>query len=202
MRLVLATQNPGKLKEIKTLAQEMNDLTWLTLELAPEKFNPDENGSTFAENALIKATAAARLTHAYALADDSGIAVDVLEGKPGVYSARYSEGDEHRGCLKLIEDLKNVPLAQRAAAYHCVMALVSPEGKLLHQAEGIWHGRIIDKMRGTGGFGYDPIFYLDSHGKTAAEISLAEKNRISHRAQAWLNIKEFLIDHYSNRKSS
>jgi len=194
MKLVLATQNPGKLREIKTLAT--NNLDWLTLELAPKDFNPEETGSTFAENALIKARAAASLTHQYALADDSGICVDALEGRPGVYSSRFSEGSEHNGCLKLMNELKNVSPEKRTAAYHCIMTLVSPEGKLLCQAEGIWQGRIIDQMRGNGGFGYDPIFYLDSHNQTVAEISLAEKNKLSHRAQAWQKIAEYLISHY------
>ncbi len=195
MKLVLATRNPGKLREIKTLADRSDRLRWLTLELAPEEFNPEETGSTFAENALIKAKAAANLTHQYALADDSGICVDALGGRPGVYSSRYSEGSEDKGCLKLINELKNISPEQRTAAYYCVITLVSPEGKLLCQAEGIWHGRIIDQMHGNGGFGYDPIFYLDSHKQTVAEISVAEKNKLSHRAQAWQKIEEYLIKH-------
>lgn len=193
MKLVLATQNPGKLREMITLATK--DLDWLKLELAPKEFNPDETGTTFAENALIKAKAAASLTHQHALADDSGICVDALGGKPGVYSSRYSEGSERNGCLKLMNDLKNIS-QKRTAAYHCIMTLVSPEGELLCQAEGIWQGRIIDHLRGTGGFGYDPIFYLDSHKQTVAEISLEEKNKLSHRAQAWRGIEKYLIDHY------
>jgi XTP/dITP diphosphohydrolase len=194
MKLVLATQNPGKLREMKTLACQTPSLDWLDLELAPAEFNPEETGSTFAENALIKAKAAATLTHLYALADDSGICVDALGGRPGIYSARYSEGSEHDGCLKLIDELNNISPDKRTAAYHCVMTLVSPAGELLCQAEGIWPGRIIDQMRGDGGFGYDPIFFLDSHNKTVAEISLIEKNKLSHRAQAWQKIKQYLID--------
>ncbi len=201
MKLVLATQNPGKLKEMKTLACSNNHLDWLILELAPPEFNPDETGSTFAENALIKARAAASLTHTYALADDSGICVDALQGRPGIYSARYAEGSEYNGCLKLIDELKNVPPEKRTATYHCVMALISPEGKLLCQAEGAWGGRIIDQMYGTGGFGYDPIFYLDSHKQTVAEISLAEKNKLSHRAQAWQQIENYLINMKQNISS-
>jgi non-canonical purine NTP pyrophosphatase (RdgB/HAM1 family) len=121
-----------------------------------------------------------------------------LGGRPGIYSARYSEGSEHKGCLKLIDELKNVSPDKRTAAYYCVMTLVSPVGELLCQAEGIWPGRIIDQMRGDGGFGYDPIFFLDSHNKTVAEISLIEKNKLSHRAQAWQKIKQYLIDQQQN----
>jgi XTP/dITP diphosphohydrolase len=137
MKLVLATQNPGKLREMKTLAGLSQQLNWLTLELAPPEFNPEETGITFAENALIKASAAANLTGKYALADDSGICVDALDGRPGIYSSRYSEGDEIKGCFKLIEELKNTLPEKRTAAYYCVMTLVTPNGKLLYQAEGI-----------------------------------------------------------------
>ncbi len=196
MKLILATQNLGKLREIKTLAEQTNHLHWLDLELAPKEFNPEETGSTFAKNALIKAKAAASLTDQYALADDSGICVDALGGKPGVYSSRYSEGSERNGCLKLMNELKNIMPEKRTAAYHCIMTLVSPAGELLCQFEGIWRGRIIDHMRGKGGFGYDPIFFLDSHNQTVAEISLTEKNKLSHRAQAWQKIAEYLISHY------
>jgi len=195
MKLVLATKNPGKLREIKSLAVA-DSLNWLKLELAPDNFNPIESGQTFAENALIKAKEAARLTELYSVADDSGIAVDALNGRPGVYSARYAE-DDVKACLKLIDELKNVPIEKRGAAYHCVMILVSPEGDKLCYAEGIWRGRIIDTMQGSEGFGYDPIFYLDGHHKTVAQISLEEKNKLSHRAQAWRQIEKYLLTHQS-----
>jgi len=193
MKLTLATKNPGKLRELKTLAlSSKQNLGWVTFELAPDQFNPQETGHTFADNALIKAQEAARLTGSYAVADDSGIAVDALNGRPGVYSARYAE-DEHRACLKLIDELQNVSEEKRTAAYHCVMILVSPAGEVLCQAEGIWRGRIIDDMRGSEGFGYDPIFFLDDYGKTVAQIDLAEKNKLSHRAQAWRQIEQYLL---------
>ncbi len=195
MILVLATQNPGKLNELKTLAGQTNELNWLTLELAPPEFGPEETGSTFSENALIKAQAAAQSTNKYALSDDSGICVDALGGRPGVLSARYANS-ELNACLKLVEELKDVPLQQRTASYQCVMTLVSPQGQLLCEATGIWHGRIINEMRGNGGFGYDPLFFLDSHGQTVAEISLTEKNKLSHRAQAWHKIQQYLINQH------
>ncbi len=199
MKLVLATKNPGKLRELQTLALK-DGLSWLSLELAPNDFNPDETGHTFAANALIKAQEAARLTKSYAVADDSGIAVDALNGRPGVYSARYAE-DERKACLKLIDELKNIPPEKRTASYHCVIILVSPTGDVLCQAEGIWRGRIIDDMRGSEGFGYDPIFYLDEYGKTVAQISLTEKNKLSHRAQAWRKIERYLLAHQSEFKN-
>ncbi len=195
MKLILATNNQGKLREMRTLVCQNDKLDWLDIELAPSGFNPEETGSTFAENALIKAQAAAKLTNYYALADDSGICVDALNGGPGVYSARYAS-DEYLACLKLINELKDIPENKRGAAYHCVITLVSPEGKLLCQGEGVWRGSIINEMRGTGGFGYDPLFYLDSHYKTVAEISLAEKNKLSHRAQAWQQIENYLVNNY------
>jgi XTP/dITP diphosphohydrolase len=195
MNLVLATKNPGKLKEMQALAEQSNELNWLTFSLAPSNFSPDETGSTFASNALIKAQAAAQMTNNYALSDDSGICVDALEGRPGVLSARYADS-ELKACNKLLAELKDTPPQKRTAAYHCVMALVSPDGQLLCQADGIWQGRITTDMRGTGGFGYDPIFFLDSHNKTVAEISLSEKNKLSHRAQAWQKIKQYLTDNY------
>jgi len=193
MNLVLATKNSGKLKELKTLASLIDNLSWLNLELAPCEFNPEETGSTFAENALLKAKAAAALTNKYCLADDSGLCVDALNGRPGVYSSRYAEGNDQNGCSKLLKELKDIPLAERNAAFHCIMVLVSPSGELLCQAEGIWKGRIIEESRGKNGFGYDPIFYLDTYNKTAAELDLSEKNKISHRAQAWYKIQQYLI---------
>lgn len=194
MNLVLATHNQGKLKEFQALANQTTKLNWLNIELAPSDFNPEETGLTFFENALIKAKASANLTHKYALSDDSGICVDALDGKPGIYSARYSKGEAHNGCLKLLADLKDIPDNKRGAAYHCVMTLVSPAGELLCQAEGIWQGRLINEMRGHGGFGYDPIFFLDTHNKTVAELDLWEKNKLSHRAQAWQQIQQYLIE--------
>lgn len=194
MKLVLATQNPGKLKELKTLAGNSLILNNLDLELAPPEFNPEETGTTFSENAIIKAKAAAALTHKYALSDDSGICVDALDGRPGVYSSRYSEGSESNGCFKLINELRHTPPEKRTAAYHCVMALVSPEGELLCQTEGIWRGLLIDQIRGTEGFGYDPIFYIEAYEKTVAEIPLSEKNKLSHRAQAWKQMEKYLLE--------
>jgi len=189
MKLVLGTKNPGKLRELFQLA---NNISGLELELAPENFDPIETGNSFAENALIKAREAARLTGAMSLGEDSGIEVDALGGQPGIFSARYCEGSDADRRLKLLEDLASIPIEKRGAAYRCSMVLVDPSGEVLHQTAGKWSGQIGFTERGTNGFGYDPIFYLPDQKKTVSEISSEQKNKISHRAQAWRAMLEFL----------
>ncbi|PWU01323.1 MAG: non-canonical purine NTP pyrophosphatase, RdgB/HAM1 family [Candidatus Melainabacteria bacterium] len=189
MKLVLGTKNPGKLRELFQLADNVDDLE---LELAPENFDPEENGSTFAENALIKAREAAKLTGLMSLGEDSGIEVDALGGKPGIYSARYCQGSDVDRRVKLLQELSGVPVDKRGAAYICAMALVNARGELLHNTSGKWSGQIGFSEKGSNGFGYDPIFYLPDHKQTVAEISSAEKNRFSHRAQAWRAMLEYL----------
>jgi XTP/dITP diphosphohydrolase len=182
-RIVIASNNPGKLREIGDL------LAPLGLEvLSQSSFSipeADEPHHTFIENALAKARHASRLAGMPALADDSGICVEALEGAPGVYSAHYAgfpKSDE-RNNRKLVEDLRHE--ANRRAHYYCVMVTVrhadDPEPVI---AEGRWFGEVIDAPRGAGGFGYDPYFYLPELGKTAAELAPQEKNRLSHRGQA------------------
>jgi XTP/dITP diphosphohydrolase len=189
MRLILGTRNPGKLRELFQLADGQVDIQ---LELAPESFGPEETGKTFAENALIKAEAAARLTNEFALGEDSGIAVDALSGQPGIYSARYCEGSDDDRLHKLLSELKSIPEKDRGAAYFCAMALVAPDGRLLYQAMGEWRGQIGFDKRGSNGFGYDPIFYLPELGKTVAELDSQTKNQLSHRSQAWHRMLEYL----------
>jgi XTP/dITP diphosphohydrolase len=182
-RIVIASNNPGKLREIGEL------LAPLGLEVSPQSAfsipEAEEPHHTFIENALAKARHASRLAGLPALADDSGVCVEALGGAPGVYSAHYAgfpKSDE-RNNLKLVEDLRGQP--NRRAHYFCVMVLVrharDPEPLI---AEGRWFGEIIDAPRGTGGFGYDPYFYLAESGNTAAELAAEEKNRLSHRGQA------------------
>lgn len=189
MKLVLGTKNPGKLKELFHLASAFDELE---LELAPDNFAPEETGQSYMENALIKAQEAARLTSQMSLGEDSGIEVDALEGKPGIYSARYIPGTDTDRCRKLLEDLNYTPPNQRGAAYVCAMALVSPTGQLLHQAIGRWPGEIALSESGENGFGYDPIFYLPEQDCTVAELATETKNQISHRAQAWRSMLQFL----------
>jgi guanylate kinase len=184
-RAVLASGNPGKLGEMTAI------LRGLGLELIAQSAlgitSPPETGTTFLDNALIKARHAARESRLPALADDSGIEVDALEGRPGVYSARFAgEGASDADNLhKLLAELHDVPTEFRQARYHCVIAFVrGPQDRQPIVAHGTWEGRIALEPRGSGGFGYDPIFLpADAHG-TAAELDPAQKNELSHRAQA------------------
>jgi XTP/dITP diphosphohydrolase len=183
MKLVLATKNPGKLRELKELAQ---DASFVDLQLAPDSFDPEETGNTFLENAIIKAKAAAQMTGLHAVSDDSGLEVYALDGRPGIHSARYCEGsdaDRRHKVMKevaALEDNEN-----RACAFVCAMALCSPDGEVLHTTIGRWHGEIYPVEKGANGFGYDPIFYVVEKGKTSAELPAHEKNQLSHRAKAW-----------------
>ena len=184
MQVVLATHNAGKLKEFQEL-------------LAPFEFDivsisrfssvaPEETGLSFVENAILKARHAARVSGRVAIADDSGIEVDALHGAPGIYSARYAGpgASDQENLEKLLADLRARPSASRTARYQCALALMRWEADpspIVVQAS--WEGRIIDAPRGSGGFGYDPIFELDS-GLTAAELPATEKNSLSHRGKA------------------
>ncbi len=194
-RLVLASNNPGKLKEIQAL------LAPLAVEVIPQaKLNiaeADEPHDTFLENALAKARHASRAAGLPALADDSGLCVDALGGEPGVHSAYFAgrEGERHerdaRNNEKLLFQMKDV--ANRSGHYTCVMVLVrrwnDPEPIV---AEGKWRGEIARAPRGAGGFGYDPFFLVPGTGRTAAELSAQEKNRVSHRALALARLLEAL----------
>lgn len=190
-KLVIASNNQGKLREIGEL------LAPLAIDVVPQSaFNigeADEPHITFVENALAKARHASRCSGLPALADDSGICVSALGGAPGVNSARYAgePRSDERNNLKLIEALKNQ--MDRRAYYYCVIVLVrhadDPQPVI---ADGSWHGEIIDSPRGTGGFGYDPYFYLPELGKTSAELTAEQKNKISHRGQALAKLVELL----------
>lgn len=190
-KLVIASNNQGKLLEINAL------LAPLSIKVVPQSdFNAgevDEPYGTFVENALAKARHASRCSGLPALADDSGICVSVLGGAPGVASARYAgepKSDE-RNNLKLIEALKNQ--SDRRAYYYCVIVLVrhaeDPQPIIV---DGSWYGEIVDQPRGEGGFGYDPYFFVPEFGKTSAELTAAQKNRISHRGQALAHLVEIL----------
>lgn len=190
-KLVIASNNPGKLKEIGAL------LAPLSIEIVSQSdYNAgeaDEPFGTFVENALAKARHANRCSGLPALADDSGICVSALNGAPGVNSARYAgePKSDDRNNQKLIEALKNQ--TDRRAYYYCVIVLVrhadDPQPIIV---DGSWHGEIIDQPRGTGGFGYDPYFLLPEFGKTAAELTAEQKNKISHRGQALAQLVEIL----------
>ena len=184
-KLVLASSNPGKLRELSALLQDWHYKIIPQAEL--NVADVAETGTTFVENAIIKARHAAQQTGYAALADDSGIVVDALNGEPGVYSARFSgsnASDDANNAL-LVEKLREVPESQRTARYQAVIVYmrnaVDPSPII---CEGSWEGVIVLDPRGSGGFGYDPYFYLPAYGCTSAELSAEEKNRISHRGQA------------------
>lgn len=185
MKIVFATGNPHKLKEIKEIAGD----TDIEFVLPAEGFNPIENGATFEENSLIKAKEAARVSKLPALADDSGLCVDALNGAPGIHSARYANTPQARidKLLKAVEPYEN-----RKAEFVCAMTLVDANGNLLHSATGICKGEIAKKQSGSGGFGYDPVFIVEGTNKTMAQLSDSEKNEISHRGRALRKILELL----------
>lgn len=168
-------------------------LTLKTLDDYPDLPEIVEDGSTFRENALKKARTIAELTGEICLADDSGLEVQALDGAPGIYSSRYAgygAGDAEN-IQKLLEDLKGVPLAERAAAFRCVLVLCRPDGRC-HSFDGRWAGRITEEPAGQGGFGYDPVFFLPERGVTVAELPSDIKNRISHRAEAFAKLHAWL----------
>ncbi|OJF18017.1 MAG: non-canonical purine NTP pyrophosphatase [Bacillaceae bacterium G1] len=182
--VIIATRNPGKLKEFETFFAQW---AWKVKGLSDFPDVPDivENGRTFEENARIKAEALYAWLKRPVLADDSGLEVDALDGQPGVYSARYAgEGaaDEENNA-KLLAALQGVPADRRQARFRCVLVMKFDEERQL-TAEGVCEGVILEAPRGRGGFGYDPLFYVPALGKTLAEISAEEKNRISHRGAA------------------
>jgi len=190
--LVVATRNRGKLQEIRELLEGVVDTVHPADDFAgfPETI---EDGLTFRDNALKKAREAMRFTGLPALADDSGLVVAVLDGRPGVYSARFAgegAGDAANN-QRLLEELAGIPVGQRQAAFMCVMAFVTPDG-----CEQLFSGRvggvIISTERGEGGFGYDPLFLVDGFERTMAELTLQEKNAISHRGQALQQFRAFL----------
>lgn len=185
MKMVLASKNPHKLVEIQKIVERFDIQLVLESELGVD-IDVEETGTTFEENSLLKAKAVMEATGLPALADDSGIAVDALNGAPGVYSARYGFDDslDDWGRLQLLlKNTENVPDGQRQAQFVCVITFVTPEGQVI-QARGEVHGEVTREERGEGGFGYDPIFYYPPFGKTLAEVEPERKNAVSHRAKA------------------
>jgi XTP/dITP diphosphohydrolase len=192
-RLVIATGNPGKLREFSSL------LAGLPFELTSSAelklSSPEETGTTFLANALLKARHAASLSASAAVADDSGLEVDALGGAPGIYSARYAGlgADDAANNAKLMRDLAGIPPERRGARYRCALAFVESVADAQPLiAEADWQGFILDAPRGGGGFGYDRYFWLPDLNKTAAELTPAEKNRLSHRGKALRVLREQL----------
>lgn len=197
--VVLATSNRGKLNEFEAL-------------FAPGQFrfipqsvfnieDADENGDTFAQNALIKARHAAAQSQHPAIADDSGLIVDALGGAPGIFSARYAgeKGNAERNYHKVLQQLCDVPEEERTARFHCCLVFIehaTDPNPLICSAN--WEGRILLAPQGEAGFGYDPIFYVPTHHRSAAQLDTAIKNKISHRAQAMSLLREQLMEKYPN----
>lgn len=194
-RIVIASSNPGKLAEVTQIFAGSH------IDVVPQSElgvgDVEETGLTFVENALIKARHAARATGMPALADDSGLCVDVLGGAPGLYSARYagSHGDAAANIAKLLDALKAEPAERRRAHFHAVIVLLrhadDPQPII---AEGVWPGFVLDTPRGDGGFGYDPVFFDPEQGRSAAELDAVIKNRISHRGRALAALRNRLHD--------
>lgn len=184
-KVVLATGNAGKVRELASLLIDFGLDVVAQTELGVDSV--EETGLTFIENAILKARHAAKMTGLPALADDSGLAVDVLGGAPGIYSARFSgvDASDQQNLEKLLEELQDVPDDKRQAQFHCVLVYMrhadDPTPLVCH---GSWQGVITREQAGSGGFGYDPIFFVPSLGKTAAELTREEKSAISHRGQA------------------
>ncbi|MBQ7344841.1 MAG: RdgB/HAM1 family non-canonical purine NTP pyrophosphatase [Oscillospiraceae bacterium] len=193
MKVVLASKNPHKLVEISQITEKFGFQLVLQSELGVD-IDVEETGTTFEENSLQKAMAVMRATGLPALADDSGIAVDALNGEPGVYSARYGfdESLDDWGRLQLLlKNTEQVPDGQRQAQFVCVITFVTPEGEVI-QARGEIHGELTREPRGENGFGYDPIFYYPPFGKTTAEVSSEMKHQVSHRGNALRVLREKL----------
>ena len=195
-KIVFATSNEGKMKEIRQILSDL-DCEVQSMKEAGITLEIVENGNTFEENAIIKAKAVAACTNAIVLADDSGLEVDYMDKQPGVFSARFL-GENTPYSVKnqyIIDKLANVKEEERTARFVCVIAAVLPDGELL-TAKATIEGRIAYQEEGDGGFGYDPILYLPEYGTTTAGLSMEQKNKISHRGKALELIKEKLKQKY------
>ena len=195
--ILMATRNKGKAEELAALLQDL-PVQILTLQDFPDLAEVEETGLTFAENAALKADFAAKETGLITLSDDSGLEVDALNGEPGVFSARFAgePSDDQQNNLKLLEVLKGLPLEQRTARFVSVISLVNPissEKREISYSRGICEGLILEELRGDGGFGYDPLFFVPSLQKTFAQLTLEEKNLVSHRGQALRQVVPILV---------
>ena len=198
-KIVIATMNNHKVSEIKALIGDCYDVMTQDAFSIP---SVPETGKSFEENALIKANVVAKKTNLLTLADDSGLEVDLLGGNPGIYSARYAgpNSSDNENNKKLIEELDKFKGQKILARFHSVIALVDPSADAPKIFHGTWEGRIIFDQKGNHGFGYDPLFYIDEHKCTAAELSQQEKNILSHRAKAMKSLCDYLAEYTRNIK--
>lgn len=198
VQIVVATRNPGKLKEIKQIMGNV-PVEFISLKeaLRGEKIELEEPGDTYLENALHKAKTVARFTGMCAIADDSGLEVDYLNGEPGVHSSRFAGEDasDDQNIEKLLKLLEGVPEEERTARFRCLAVFYDPCDVIL-SSDGVCEGTIITEKRGRGGFGYDPIFVPYGYEKTFAELPLSIKNKISHRAKAFKNLRRKIVDYF------
>lgn len=195
-KLLIATGNPGKARELaQVLGQEAD---WTDLSMLKDPGTVEETGITFRENACLKASQYAMRAGLWTLADDSGLEVDALDGKPGITSARWAElnhagkGDADNNRL-LLKQLEHVPVEKRTARFVCVLALADPHGRIVLTARDAVEGRIVHNSRGHNGFGYDPLFEVAGLGRTSAELEPEEKNRISHRGKAMRRLRKLMV---------
>lgn len=191
--VIIATKNKGKAMEFEKLFLPLG-LAVKTLLDYPEVEDVEETGTTFEENAVLKAETLSKLLGVRVIGDDSGLQVDALEGRPGVYSARYagSEKNDEANIDKVLEELQDVPESERTAKFSCALAMAEP-GKETLTVFGTCEGRILRERRGTNGFGYDPVFFVVEEGKAMAELSSEKKNEISHRAMAIKQLERSLM---------
>lgn len=190
IKIALGTSNPHKLEEINAMLADIHPDS-VEFVLVEGDFDPEENGATFEENSYIKAAEAAKLMGIPALADDTGLCVDALDGRPGLHSARYAP-DQKSKIARLLHEMQGVPLEKRDAHFVCTMTLVAPNGEKLHSSVGEIYGKICAEPSGEHGFGYDPIFFIPDLKKTMADMTLEEKNTLSHRARALLPMVEWI----------
>lgn len=197
-KLLVASTNDGKIKEIREQLKDFN-FEIVALKKFPQLQDIKEDGDSFKENALKKARVSAKETGLLTLADDSGLEVDALDGRPGIYSARYSgkNASDEKNNKKLLEELKDIPKNKRCARFRCVMAIYDPENNYNATVNGKCEGRILESQQGKNGFGYDPLFYVNSEKKAMAELSADKKNEISHRAVALNKMKKLLKKRYN-----
>ena len=189
MKIILASSNPHKVKEINAIVQKNYGDIDIEFILPPIGFDPVENGKTFEDNSLIKAYEAWKICKNWVLADDSGLCIDALDGAPGIHSARYAESSEAR-IERVLSEMQGK--LDRSAKFKCCMTLINPSGIVAYSYTGICRGTIVSEKRGHNGFGYDPIFLLKDSDKTMAELSDTEKNKISHRAKAFDAVVNYL----------
>jgi XTP/dITP diphosphohydrolase len=192
--IIIATKNKGKVRDFEVLFNERGYQVSSLLDF-PEINDVEETGSTFVENAILKAEEIAEALNKMVIADDSGLSIDALDGRPGVYSARYAgeEKSDRNNIEKVLEELEGVPTEKRTARFHCALALAIPNEKTLI-VEGTCEGVITEKPEGENGFGYDPIFFVKEQNKTMAQLTSTEKSKISHRANALKKLEQVIDD--------